>query len=170
MENINNNTNCFDKILNSLMIIEENLAKYLFLSIIFFYSYEIFFRLVVRKSVIWILNLGLLLWVWVVFLVIPPLYFQSEFITVSFFLDKRSSSFKFYCNILGSLLIIGFSIVCLTQMPKLISLQLQRDFILPFPRYVFSVPIIISSISMILVYINKLSKLINKIEKNKTGD
>ena len=159
-----------NKIIQYLMIVEENLAKFLFLSIIIFYSYEIFFRIVLQKSVVWILNLGILLWVWVVFLAIPPLFFQSEFITVSFFLERRSSIFRVYCDIVSSLLIIGFAIVCITQMPKLISLQLQRDFILPFPRYVFSIPIIISSISMILVYISKLFGLLSKMKKNKMGD
>jgi len=116
--------------------------------------------MIVGKSVVWIPQAGLMFYVWVIFLGIAPLFFKGEQIRVEYFVNLLPKKYVKIDKLLVHILDIIFFSIILYFTPKLISLQLSPDIVLPVPRYFYSIPLLITSVTVILIEINNILCLI----------
>ena len=153
--------NLIEKILKFIVRIESIIATYFFMIVVFAYSFDIIRRMIVNRSVVWIPHAGLMMYVWVIFIGIGPLFYKREQIQVEYFVQLLPAKMKIIIQLLGNFLVLSFFIIILWHIPKLISLQLNIDIVLPVPRYFYTLPLIIGSITIILVEIKNILKIIS---------
>jgi TRAP-type C4-dicarboxylate transport system permease small subunit len=149
----NNYKNWIDRILTSLVRYQKFLIILFFMIIVFLYSLDVIRRTLTQKSITWVPSLALLLFSWLVFLGIGPVYAKHEDIAVSFFVQKLPKRYSRFVRIIVGVIVIGFFLFVLRYIPVLIPLQLQSDPVLPIPRYFFTLPLIIGAFTVILATI-----------------
>ena len=145
-----------NRILKKIVAIETIASMILFMIVVFLYSFDIVRRMIVNKSVAWIPHTGLMIYVWVIFIGIGPLFYKGEEIRVEYFVNLLPKNIHRIIRLLAYVFDIIFFSIVLYFIPKLISLQTRLDVVLPVPRYFYSLPLIISGLTVILAEINSI--------------
>jgi len=150
-----------NRFLKNIIAIETTVSMVLFMIVVFAYSIDIVRRMIVHRSVTWIPHTGLMIYVWVIFIGIGPLFFKGEQIRVEYFVNLLSQKYYRIVRFLVAILDIIFFFIILYFIPKLISVQLTPDIVLPVPRYLYTLPLIIPGFTIILVEIHSILNFLN---------
>ena len=155
----------FDNIINIISKCEIAISTFILMVMVIVCTFEIVGRNIFKYSILWANSLVLLLYVWFLFVGISYVYHKKEYISVSYFVKKLPSSIRTFIKIIVNILIIIFFAIILYYTPKLISLQMQRHVVLPVYRYMFTIPLVITSISIIIFTLHDTIKIIMEFHK-----
>lgn len=149
----------FDNLIKIISKSEIAISTFILMAMVMVCTFEIVGRNIFEYSILWANSLVLLLYVWFIFVGISYVYHKKEYIYVSYFVKKLSSNMQKFMKIIVNILIIIFFSIILSYTPKLISLQMQPHIVLPVYRYMFSIPLIISSISIIIFTLREIIRI-----------
>lgn len=152
------------RVLKFIMDIEEFIAILCLSGILVFVTLGMLLR-AVGRPLAWISPVTVLLFTWLTFVGAGVLFYRKEYIVVRFLVDRFPPFARACVELVINLFIVGFCLFLLYLAPKLITMQSQKALVLPFPRYVYSLPLFISSASILLSSLHEVLVLLQSIVK-----
>jgi TRAP-type transport system small permease protein len=104
---------------------------------------QIFFRYVLNNAFVWVHPLTILLFIWMTFLGAFVVYHQKKDIVVRFLVDRLPGISRQVVQLVSYLLVTLLLGIILVQAPALIRQQSSIMQIIPLPRYVQVIPLLI---------------------------
>jgi TRAP-type C4-dicarboxylate transport system permease small subunit len=98
----------------------------------------------------------LLLFCWITFIGAAVVFHANEYIVVEYFINRFLPGYRRHLTIFSDILVIGFLLFIIFEMPGLIATQTHKVEILPLPTYVLSLPILICVFNILLQFIHRL--------------
>ncbi len=104
---------------------------------------QIFARYVLNYPIPWVYPTTMLLFVWITFIGAFIVYHQKKDIVVVFFINKMPLRSQYWIQLITDMLIIALLIVIIIQAPALIKQQASTMQIIPLPRYIQTIPLLV---------------------------
>ena len=166
---------CMQKILNQIIRMGEkiyaSIAIVLMMVLVIIITAGIIARYFFNSPFFWTEELATLLFIWIAFLAAAVAAARKKFIVVDYFIAKIPPSVQVIIGIVSDLLIMVFlgmvivgAVLLLPQMHTRFSVALE------FPRSLYFLPVLISSLLIFIVDLESLfQRLISLLSKKQTG-
>ena len=107
-------------------------------------------------SIPWAFPLTLLIFVWLTFIGIVVVYYESGNIRISFLTKRMPQKFHKHIEAFTHFVVAFFMLFILSNAPRMIAMQHYGIELLPGPRYLFSVPIFAGSLMILVIAIHRI--------------
>ncbi len=121
---------------------------------------HIFFRYIFNISFVWVFPLTLLLFIWMTFLGIFVVYRQKKSIVVKFFLNLMPAGAQNIILLSMNILIMALLVLILAEGPGLLQKQASLLQVIPLPRYVQAIPLLIGIAGIFADYLVETADLV----------